>query len=144
MKLATNIKLESYVGSNIIPREFDYAGFSGWAEIIGWQIIVFKRNENTISVISLEEMDTPIIRDICTAILKDLDMPLSIGMKIDAVTQILGKYIYQDYILENEVRYYFRLQSYLIVCGIHNTKGLTGMEIIYDSEIINSIMEDFL
>ena len=144
MKLATNIKLSSYVGSNIIPREFDYAGFSGWAEIIGWQIIVFRRHDNTISVISLEEMNTPIIKDICTAILKDLNLPLSVGMKTDALIQTLGMYIYQDDILVNEIRYYFRIQNYLIVCGMHNTVGLKDIEIIYDSEIINSCIENFL
>lgn len=144
MKLDTNIKLESYVGSSIIPREFDYAGFPGWAEIIGWQIIVFRRDDNTISAISLEEMNSPIIKDICTAILKDLDLPLSVGMKIDALIQALGMYIYQDDILENEIRYYFRIQNNLIVCGIHNTEGLKDMEIICDSEIINSRIEHFL
>lgn len=140
MKLDTNIRLESYVENSVIPRDFNYAGVIGCAEIIGWQIIVFRRNKGAISAISMEKMNTPIINDICTAILKDLDLPLSVGMKIDALIQVLGMYIYQDYILTNEIRYYFRIQNTLIVCGIHNTEGLKDVEIIYDTELIDNCM----
>ena len=147
MNQLINIKLERYIGSNnIVYTPFDYAGIKGNAEIIGWQIVVFRRtvNYNMISAISMDEIDTFPIKDTCAEIFKDLDLPLSAGMKIDALTQLLGLYSYQDNILEDTTRYYFEIHNNLIVCGIHNKKGLNHIEIIYDQELKNSRIKSCL
>lgn len=138
MNQPTNIKLERYTGrNNIVYAPFDYAGIKGNAEIIGWQIVVFRRavNDNMISAISMDEIDTPVITGICSKIFKDLDLSVSVGMKIDALTQLFGVYSYKDDTLEDTIRYYFETQNALIVCGIHNTIGLRNIEIIYDNEL---------
>ena len=143
MKQHINIKLERYIGSsNIVSKPFDYAGIIGNAEIIGWQIVVFRRafNDDMISAISMDEIDTPIIASICSKIFKDLDLSISAGMKIDALTHLFGIHLYKDDILEDTIRYYFETQNALIVCGIHSKNGLRNIEIIFDSELkINRI-----
>lgn len=140
MKQSTNIKLANYVeNKNILYQPFNYAVINGNAEMVGWQIVVFRRvATDNISAISMDEIDTVAIRDICAEIFKDLDFPLSAGMKIDALTQLLGLYSYQDYILEDTIRYYFETHNALIVCGIHDKKGLSSIEIIYDEELKNN------
>lgn len=138
MNQLINIKLERYIGSNnIVYTPFDYAGIKGNAEIIGWQIVVFRRtvNDNMISAISMDEIDTPVILGICSKIFKDLDLSVSVGMKIDALTQLIGVYSYKDDTLADTIRYYFETQNALIVCGIHNAIGLRNIEIIYDNEL---------
>ena len=83
----------------------------------------------------MDEIDTPVITGICSKIFKDLDLSVSVGMKIDALTQLFGVYSYKDDTLEDTIRYYFETQNALIVCGIHNTIGLRNIEIIYDNEL---------
>lgn len=92
----------------------------------------------------MDEIDTFAIKDICEEIFKDLDLPLSAGMKIDALTQLLGLYSYQDNILEDTTRYYFEIHNNLIVCGIHDKKGLSYIEIIYDQELKNNRIKSYL
>lgn len=146
MKQSTNIKLANYVeNKNIIYQPFNYADINGNAEIVGWQIVVFRRATNdNISAISMDEIDTFAIKDICEEIFKDLDLSLSAGMKIDALTQLLGLYSYQDNILEDTTRYYFEIHNNLIVCGIHDKKGLSYIEIIYDQELKNNRIKSYL
>ncbi len=147
MKQSTNIKLANYVeNKNILYQPFNYADINGYAEIVGWQIVVFRKtvNDNMISAISMDEIDTFPIKDTCAEIFKDLDLPLSAGMKIDALTQLLGLYSYQDNILEDTTRYYFEIYNNLIVCGIHDKKGLNHIEIIYDQELKNSRIKSCL
>lgn len=141
MKQSTNIKLANYVeNKNILYQPFNYADINGYAEIVGWQIVVFRRtvNDNMISAISMDEIDTPIISGICSKIFKDLDLSVSVGMKIDALTQLFGVYSYKDDTLADTIRYYFETQNALIVCGVHDKKGLNYIEIIYDQELKNN------
>lgn len=140
MKRLKNIKLENYIGNdNIVSKSFDYSGITGNAEIMGWQIVVFRRTVNgNISALSMDEIDSPIIKDVCAGIFKDLGLPLSAGMKINVLSSLLGSYSYQDNILEDITRYYFEVQDYLIICGIHNKNGLNNIEIIYDEELVNN------
>ncbi|ROT16244.1 hypothetical protein EEL51_13740 [Muribaculaceae bacterium Isolate-110 (HZI)] len=146
MKQSTNIKLANYFeNKNIAYQPFNYAGIDGNAEIVGWQIVMFRRAAtDNISAISMDEIDTFPIKDTCAEIFKDLDLPLSAGMKIDALTQLLGLYSYQDNILEDTTRYYFEIYNNLIVCGIHDKKGLNHIEIIYDQELKNSRIKSCL
>lgn len=140
MKRLKNIKLENYIGNeNIVSKSFDYAGIIGNAEIIGWQIIVFRRTVNgNISALSMDEIDTPIIKDVCAEIFKDLGLPLSAGMKINVLSSLFGAYSYQDNLLDDITRYYFEIHNHLIICGIHNKNGLSNIEIIYDEELVNN------
>ena len=146
MKQSTNIKLANYFeNKNIAYQPFNYAGIDGNAEIVGWQIVMFRRAAtDNISAISMDEIDTFPIKDTCAEIFKDLDLPLSAGMKIDTLTQLLGLYSYQDNILEDTTRYYFEIHNNLIVCGIHNKKGLNHIEIINDQELKNSRIKSCL
>ena len=146
MKQPTNIKLANYVeNKNIFYQPFNYADINGNAEIVGWQIVVFRRAANdNISAISMDEIDTFAIKDICGKILKELDLPLSVGRKIDAMIQLFGLYSYQDNILEDTTRYYFETQNNLIVCGVHDKKGLNYIEIIYDQELKNNRIKSCL
>ena len=44
MKQSTNIKLANYFeNKNIAYQPFNYAGIDGNAEIVGWQIVMFRR-----------------------------------------------------------------------------------------------------
>lgn len=97
---------------------------NGIAELIGWQIILFLRPGlvNGISVISIEEMGAPVVKDICGQRPKDLDLPLSIGMNINSMQQLLGLYSYIDNLLEDIVSYSFLTPCELICCGLHTKK----------------------
>lgn len=147
IKKIPSIKLSSYTNDkNIVYQPFVYAKVDGIAELIGWQIILFRRSGlvNGISVISIEDMDIPVIKDICAQILKDLDLPFSVGMNIDSVQQLLGLYSYTDNMLEDIVQYCFVMPHELICCGLHAKKGLCEVEIVYDEEIKIKRIESYL
>ena len=142
MNKAKDIKLSGYIRGNTTIQRFEYAEVEGWAELIGWQLIVFRKEENgPISVISLEDMTEPVFKDISNRILSDIGLPFKAGMSIASIISYLGQSFETDFIFENHKSYYFDKSDYLIVCSVHDEKGLSGIEIIFDEEVKRNRLE---
>ena len=142
MNKTKDIRLSDYIEGNTRIKSFEYAEVDGWAELIGWQLIVFRKEENgPISVISLEDMTEPVFKDISNRILSDIGLPFKAGMSIASIISYLGQSFKTDLIIENHARFYFDKSDYLIVCSVHDEKGLSGIEIIFDEEVKRNRLE---
>ena len=142
MNKVKDIKLSDYIKGNTTIQRFEYAEVDGWAELIGWQLIVFRRENNgTISAISIEYMTEPVFKDISNRILSDIGLPFKAGMSIASIISYLGSSFKTDLIFENHARFYFDKSDYPIVCSVHDENGLTGIEIIFDEEVKRNILE---
>lgn len=126
------------------PRPFEYAGFNGMASCIGWFIIIFTRKgQNKISVISLDDIHLqPKLTDLSNKILKLLNLRIKIGESINKIIAQLGKPQKSDTLLEKTERLYYLNNNCLLCIGIHEEYGIVSFDAIFDSDIINCVLNN--
>lgn len=144
-----NLYLNNYISREYVNNilEFNYAGISGIAESIGWQILLFRLKESSlIQAITFDEIfENNILLDIANKILKDLEFPIRIWDDLIKIKNVFGKETSQDNIFYEThqvtvIRYHYLIsKNYFLTFSISKNK-LIGLEIIYNNEIINNIL----
>ena len=126
---------------DVTEQEFEYSGVEGVAELLGWQIVFFRRKDdllNTAAIWFFEILDNE-IKNTANIILKRLGIDLVFGKEIE-IEDNLGKADFVDDILEETIRYgYVLSSSQYISIGLTNGK-LSHLEIVNDENIIEKIV----
>lgn len=116
------LKLRDIVNRyEIREQEFEYAGINGIAELLGWQIIFFCKNNdlsNTV-VISFTEIDNIELINIANSILNFIDMDIRFGDCAEVINSIYGIADFIDSLYEDIIRY-----NYIISPDLFITFGL--------------------
>lgn len=141
-----NIDLSKFISEDSIRRQsFTYADIDGIAEIIGWHIIIFyKNNSKNVSAISIGEPDNiknvSLLLSVENKILDSIEFPLHIWDSKNKIFTSFGT----DYIIDSiaeEKNYQFNIsEEYFISIGTRNNI-ISSIEIVLEKEIINKIHE---
>lgn len=139
------IDLKECINENAINEiiDFNYADIIGYAETIGYQIIVFTEKKNDIqSAISIEDIDDKQLEDIANCLLGLIDKDLFIGQKKSIIERKYGKYKYKDDLFIDSIKYYYLNNSILYVFGFCKDK-MNYAEIVYNHKIIKNRLSIF-
>ena len=138
-----NLKLKNIVKNyEIEEHEFEYAGTNGIAELLGWQIVFFRKNENlndTIAIAFNEITSTELI-NISNSILNIMKMDIRFGDKLDIINHFYGNADFIDSIYEDTLRYNYIISPDLYIVFDLTNNTLSGLEIITDENLINEIV----
>lgn len=138
-----NLKLKNIVKNyEIEEHEFEYAGTNGIAELLGWQIIFFRKNENlndTIAIAFNEITNTELI-NISNSILNIMKMDIRFGDNLDIINHFYGNADFIDSIYEDTLRYNYIISPDLYIVFDLTNNTLSGLEIITDENLINEIV----
>ena len=88
-----NLKLKNILKNyEIEEREFEYAGTNGIAELLGWQIIFFRKNENLNDTIAIafDEITSTELINISNSILNIMKMDIRFGDNLDIIKHFYG------------------------------------------------------
>lgn len=132
------LKLKDIVKNyEIVEQEFEYAGISGIAELLGWQIMFFrKKNLSNTIALSFNEIEIVELINIANFILKTIELDIRFGDNIEKIKNIYGTANFIDNVYEDMIRYNYIIASDLFIAfGIKNDK-LSYLEIITDEELI--------
>lgn len=137
------LKLREIVSTyEIMEQEFEYAGINGIAELLGWQIIFFRKKEdpiNTVAILFNEIVDIEII-NIANSILEFIDVDIRFGDNIQQINNVYGIADFTDYIYDDMIRCnYIISPELLMVFGFEKNK-LSYLEIAVDEIMINQIL----
>lgn len=138
-----NLKLKNIVKNyEIEEHEFEYAGTNGIAELLGWQIVFFRKNENLNDTIAIafDEITSTELINISNSILNIMKIDIRFGDNLDIINHFYGNADFIDSIYEDTLRYNYIISPDLyIVFGLTNNT-LSGLEIITDENLINEIV----
>lgn len=144
-----NVFLSDYISNKYINiiLNYNYAGIHGIAETIGWQIELFRLNQNSlVEAISFNEIfNNDLFIDISNNILKEINFPIKINDDLEKIKKVFGNETSKDSIFYEEykvnvIRYnYYIAKDYFITFSVSNNK-LIGLELIYNKDIINNIL----
>ncbi len=138
-----NLKLKNIVKNyEIEEHEFEYAGTNGIAELLGWQIVFFRKNENlndTIAIAFNEITSTELI-NISNSILNIMKMDIRFGDNLDIINHFYGNADFIDSIYEDTLRYNYIISPDLYIVFDLTNNTLSGLEIITDENLINEIV----
>ena len=138
-----NLKLKNIVKNyEIEEHEFEYAGTNGIAELLGWQIIFFRKNENlndTIAIAFNEITSTELI-NISNSILNIMKMDIRFGDNLDIINHFYGNADFINSIYEDTLRYNYIISPDLYIVFDLTNNTLSGLEIITDENLINEIV----
>jgi len=138
-----NLKLKNILKNyEIEEREFEYAGTNGIAELLGWQIVFFRKNENlndTIAIAFNEITNTELI-NISNSILNIMKMDIRFGDNLDIINHFYGNADFIDSIYEDTLRYNYIISPDLYIVFDLTNNTLSGLEIITDENLINEIV----
>ena len=138
-----NLKLKNIVKNyEIEEHEFEYAGTNGIAELLGWQIVFFRKNENlndTIAIAFNEITSTELI-NISNSILNIMQMDIRFGDNLDIINHFYGNADFIDSIYEDTLRYNYIISPDLYIVFDLTNNTLSGLEIITDENLINEIV----
>jgi len=138
-----NLKLKNIVKNyEIEEHEFEYAGTNGIAELLGWQIVFFRKNENlndTIAIAFNEITNTELI-NISNSILNIMKMDIRFGDNLDIINHFYGNADFIDSIYEDTLRYNYIISPDLYIVFDLTNNTLSGLEIITDENLINEIV----
>lgn len=143
--MLSNIKLKDYVPEDAVKyQNFLYGKVKGFAEILGWQIVVFRENdnENTVSALSLEGFENSSeLKKIANKLLEDINLSVRLGDNFNLVKKHFGKNLFLDEIIDNVTRYYYLKYSCLFCFGVDKENLVCSVEIIKNKNIINERMD---
>ncbi len=138
-----NLKLKNIVKNyEIEEHEFEYAGTNGIAELLGWQIVFFRKNENlndTIAIAFNEITSTELI-NISNSILNIMKIDIRFGDNLDIINHFYGNADFIDSIYEDTLRYNYIISPDLYIVFDLTNNTLSGLEIITDENLINEIV----
>ena len=138
-----NLKLKNILKNyEIEEREFEYAGTNGIAELLGWQIVFFRKNENlndTIAIAFNEITSTELI-NISNSILNIMKIDIRFGDNLDIINHFYGNADFIDSIYEDTLRYNYIISPDLYIVFDLTNNTLSGLEIITDENLINEIV----
>ncbi len=128
--------------SIIVDQDFQYGSIDGIAELIGFQIILFKKAKNKNNVVLSIDWGTnknPLILEISQNIMKQLNMSIALSDPLKDLEALYGKADYIHDIYENSITYYYinTDQQIMYSFDIDQFIGLIRFELMYDQEIIS-------
>lgn len=136
-----NFRLADHLPNyQIAERPFEYAGVQGRAELLGWQIIVFRKNDalSEIAAISLIDINTPELTKIANSILEHIDVKVKFGDTTDKITLAYGAFDFENNLCEDEISCFRIIDSRLMIFGI-SSNTLSSLDIISDPDMVKEI-----
>lgn len=137
------IKLRDVVKNyEIREQEFEYAGTNGIAELLGWQIIFFRKMDDLVNTVAifLNEIDNNELINIANSILKFIDMNIKFGDSVDVIKQIYGSADFTDSLYGEIIRYNYIISADLFIAFGLKDNILSCLEIITDENMIKEII----
>lgn len=125
----------------ISEQDFEYGSFTGTAEMVGFQILFFKKTnnqKNSCFSIDWGENENSKILDIAQKILTRLNSKIFLRSKLSDIEEIYGTANFTDDIYENCIIHYFlneKGDAMYSFC-VDNSLGVTRIELIHDAEIV--------
>ena len=126
----------------IVEQDFEYAGTKGIAELLAYQVIFFRKEDDldNIVAISIDEIEDARLFHTANVILKAIDMNIRLGDNIETINGIYGKADFTDSIIENMIRYHYIISPDLFLSfGLRNNV-LSSLEIVTDKNMIEEIV----
>lgn len=139
---SVNLSEQDFIDKgHVHEQDFQYGSVSGIAEMIGFQIIIFRKiksDKNSYLSIDWGENENPIILEIAQKLLLGLGSKLLLKDKLIDVEKLYGKANYIDNLYEGSITYHYfnKKKDLLYAFGIDNSLGITRIELIHDAEIV--------
>lgn len=125
----------------IEEREFEYADVKGVAELFGYQIIFFRKQDDlsNTTVLSFSELENDNLISLANSVLEHVDIDVRFGDSLSKIKKIYGEADWFDNIYENMTRYNYLVNpSLFIVFGIKEDK-MVDLEIFTDKVMIDDV-----
>lgn len=125
----------------IEEREFEYADVKGVAELFGYQIIFFRKQDDlsNTTVLSFSELENDNLISLANSVLEHVDIDVRFGDSLSKIKKIYGEADWFDNIYENMTRYNYLVNpSLFIVFGITEDK-MVDLEIFTDKVMIDDV-----
>jgi len=131
----------------IRQQDFKYGNISGIAEMVGFQIIFFRKTiseKNSCLSIDWGENKNPIILAIAQSLLAETNSKLRLKDKLLDIERIYGKANYTDDLYEGSVTYHYfnKRKDTLYSFGVDNSLGIVRIDLINDAEIVNERIDN--
>lgn len=137
------LKLRDVVKNyEITEQEFEYAGTNGIAELLGWQIVSFRKKNDPFNTVALSfnEIDNIELINIANSILAFIDLDVRFGDNIEIINRLYGVADFTDNLYDNLIRYnYIISPQALVVFGLKNNE-LSSLELVVDENMIKQII----
>lgn len=117
--------------------DFSYADVTGCAEMIGWKIVLFRKDPAADwDALCLSELDSPKETALGDHLLAAAGFPLRLGCSLHQIRQIFGTEDVQEDFLEGCIRCCYRRGAHLRLTFELSDGRMTGLEILCSPEII--------
>lgn len=127
---------------DIVTQNIQYAEIDGIADLIGYNVILFRKTSSSVvSAISLWDINSEYLLNICKIITDNICFPISIGDSYFNMINAFGKDYAVDDVLENILRYHYDIKNEYFVTIETEDNTVVGIEIIYDEEIIDLVRD---
>jgi hypothetical protein len=123
-------------------NDFIYADVSGQAEIIGYKVVFFKKDDSSqLDAISFFDITSESERRLCGYILEKIGSPFVLDTGIDEIERLFGKDHIEEEYIEDCVSYTYRFgRELLLRFDISNDK-IVGLEIVFDRQMVDNITD---
>lgn len=140
--LRRDIRLAEITGLPVTQAEdFNYAGIPGTAELIGWKIMLFRAHGGeSLSAVSMSEIETAEERRLCNRILQVLGFPVGMGADVQAFCRAFGTDYTTEDILTGSTRYCWRPDADSLIAGEFADGTAVWLEIVCSREIADSMI----
>jgi hypothetical protein len=126
----------------IEEREFEYGDVKGIAEIFGYQIVFFRKQDNLSDTVALsfnEIWEDDGLISLANYVLKYVDIDIMFGDKLSKIRNKYGKADFLDKLYTNMTGYSYLIDAKLFIVFWVKKGRLVGLEIIADKEMANDI-----
>lgn len=137
------LRLKDIVNNyKILEQEFEYAGIRGIAEILGYQILFFRKESdlNKTVVITFDEIDNDELVGLANSILDNIGINVKFGDSYKKIEKIYGVADFKDNIYENVNRLNYILMPRLFMSFGIKDNVLLSLEIVTDEHMIKEIV----
>lgn len=140
----SSLDITHFLDSNeyYIKEDFSYAEIPGKAYICGYHIIFFYINDK-IKALSIENdvIDNACLLDKANRMLNFIGFDFKLGCPFVLTDEFNYNYIFKDYLYDDHIRYYYKIDKQLIVLGINFEGILVSFEIVDNKRITDNILE---
>jgi len=145
---SVNLSEQDFIDKDSVhQQDFQYGSISGIAEMIGFQIIAFRKtksDKNSCLSIDWGENENPIILEIAQKLLLGLGSKLLLKDKLIDVEKLYGKANYIDDLYEGSITYHYfnKRKDISYSFEIDNSLGITRIDLIHDAEIVKERIDN--
>jgi len=124
-------------------KDFDYRGVKGHSKLVGWEIILFSHDKETISVIKINlNSDHEIINNESSTILRSLNKSINEHISLSEINSLIKPFYIEEDIMSDAMNYFYKTEKGLLIIGFEEDK-IASLE-YSESESVNEVIKELI